>query len=166
MSKNKTSDDFDFGPTFLHGVGSSMDCYHWEFIRWKKHYEEELNKLREMRNPRHEPQVIRTWELPTDQSHPRHKAKLYSQIDAYIKKNQSSTWVFSHIDEDVEERYQNSWDDYPDDIMVVTLFAILKDKNTILHSDVYKQQVKIVQDMLDKLEEAKKRFINYMKECK
>ena len=103
MSKNKTSDDFDFGPTFLNGAGSSMDYHHREFIQWKEHYETELNKLREMESPRFEPQVVRKWELSTEDLHPRHKARLYSQIDAYIKKNQSSTWVFSHIDEAVEE---------------------------------------------------------------
>ncbi|UUW39874.1 hypothetical protein VP14_187 [Vibrio phage VPMCC14] len=164
MSKNKTSDNFNFLPIFLKGNGSEMDYYHGEFIRWRGHYETELNKLREMENPRFEPQIVRTWELPTDRLHPRYKANLYTQIDAYIKKNQSSTWVFSHIEEDMEERYIDSWDDYPDEIMVVSLYAILKDKNTIVNSDVYKQQVKTVQEMLDKLEEAKERFIKYMKE--
>lgn len=157
--------NFDFTPTFLGSVGSSMEYYHNEFIRWKQAYIEELKRLKEMENPQHDPVCVKTFELK-EFDHPRTKARFYGQIDAYIKHNHSATWVYSHIEESIEEVYADQWDDYPENVLTVKVYALLKDKNTVVNSGVYKAQVKLVQECLVKIEESKERFVEYMQKEK
>lgn len=162
----KQKHNFDYAPTFLGKVGSPLEYYHSEFIRWKQNYIEELEALREMETVKHEPTLVKSWRLLVDETHPRTKADFFSRIDSYIKHNQSNMWVYSHIEESVVEEYESSWDDYTTEYTVYDLYAVIKDKETVVNGDAYKAQIAQVQMCLDELEKAKSLFIEHMKTIK
>lgn len=156
-------DDFDFSPTTLGGYHSKQNYYYQEFVRMSEHYTDELNKLREIGTIKNTPTLVKEWELQ-EAAHVREKARFYSEIDAYIKKHKSPAWQEANIVQEVEEYYSDLYDDYTEPHIVVKLYAILKDKESIINSDVYKEQVAIVRESLRLLEIAKQNFIDVMKE--
>ncbi len=157
--------DFNYSPTFLYGVNSSLDYYHNRFEYHKGLYIKQLEKLKEMESPDKDPICVKTFELKY-LDHPKDKADFYTKITSYIEENQSEYWIFSHTEDLMEGQCDDPYSDYSEVVLVVKVFAVILDEKVLLDSDVYKDQIKKMQTCLVELEAAKRDFVNFIKEYK
>lgn len=162
--------DYDYSPTFLGGVGSILEYRHKCFLQARDHYIQLLNEVRTFESESHnEPVCVKTFSKNLghddcfDSYHPRHKARFYSEIEAYIKKHSSVDWVFAHVEEDVVE-HPDPYDDYSEYELQAKIFATIKQKATLEQQETYKGLVKQLESAFEELEESKAEFIQAVKD--